>query len=254
MFVLFKEMRRVQQLKRQVSSYVLRDRATPVPHSVRALSHVLDDLCQDLYQLQALADSDFSHSWSIALQDVMETQTQENKKSMRTSAQIGSLSRLAYIFLPLQLTTSILGMNLQIFGSGTSGMPTFVGILILLCALSFLPVVLPNFKATGRGLSAWQYSRRVGLLYALFSFTHTKLLSDLLWDCGISRDLEYFGEPGVSKRNVGDPHWKNLRQMLFQDLKEERFSLFPTFWENRLGKIFEIIDKPQWGKEKLHRA
>lgn len=252
---LFRDIREVQQLKRQVSSFVLQDGSVPPYPFLRSACRILEDLCQDLQQLQSLQRSTDGGNANERLRELIQEQTEESQESLRTSVQVGRLSRLAYLFLPLQLTTSILGMNLEVFGAGSLAVYTFFSILGLLCTFSFLPIALPEIlplEILSRWRSAQQYSRRVAYLYVLFYFTHGKSLNDSLWGCGISYDIGHF-QGRRRRRDVTGPGWKSSQDRLLVRLKEERLSFFPQFWQERVKEIFEIIDKPQWGREKSHQ-
>ena len=251
---LFREARDVQKLSRQIEIFHSHYPARAESMSGDPACNILRDLSLGLLQLQAL---DRAHDVSIGndyLCQLIEDQTEESKESTKTSVQIGRLSRLAYVFLPLQITTALLGMNLEMFGSGNLKIGTFVAIFIGLGLLSFLPK-MPHNRVSWC-LRLWRYSRRVSFIYTCFCATHASESNDLLWGCGISWDLSCFGNPTVRKRNLHSPEeyelWPQTRQELAAKLKTDLLPFFPTFWQAKVNEIFEIIDQPRWGREKLH--
>ena len=244
---IFKDIRQVQELKRQISSFAMRGTSIGSAPSLQPAINILENLCQDLYQLQSLDRSKDVMTGNDYLGQLIEDQTKETRQSLSTSEQISRLSRLAFIFLPLQLTTSILGMNLELFGAGTLAVKSFVGILTLLCVISFLPVVLPQLQTVEiirRGISAWQYSRNVGFIYICFALTHTTSMGDDMWkESGIPSDIAHF-RGAYYRRPIGDVVWTRYREDLAERLRRERWSFFPDFWRGKLSEIYEIIDKP----------
>ena len=81
------------------------------------------------------------------LNNTMEAQTEEARTSKETSLKIGWLSQIAFFFLPLQLTTSILGMNFKAFGNGNVHTSTFVGLALGIATFALLPVLWRFSKA-----------------------------------------------------------------------------------------------------------
>jgi len=57
---------------------------------------------------------------------VIQAQADAAKEAKNTSAKLGLLNQLAYVFLPLQLTASIMGMNLRNFDTGNLELWTFL--------------------------------------------------------------------------------------------------------------------------------
>lgn len=251
---LFREISQAQKLIRQIQAFNYRYPLRAEPDFGNTACRVLANLMQDLQQLEALGRAQEVSTSNNYLGRMIEDQTTETKESTKTSIQIGRLSRLAYVFLPLQITTSLLGMNLELFGSGSLSMRTFIGILVGLCLLSFLPIV-PHERVS-QCFRLWQYSSKVSVIYTCFCATHASAVNDLLWDSGISWDVKYFSVPGWHKRNTLSPSpdevWLKQRHKLVRRLSSDRLSFFPTFWQEKLKEVFKIIDKPQWGREKLH--
>jgi hypothetical protein len=133
--------------------------------------------------------------WNVQiLHETMEAQTEEARASKETSKKIGTLTQVAFIFLPLQLTTSLLGMNLQAFGNGSVQTSTFVGLAVDIIFCSMVPVL---WMPSGEILHFIHIARcllEAAAIYGLFWLFHPRALTNELWNlglhCGIARRFD----------------------------------------------------------------
>ncbi|KAL8832900.1 MAG: hypothetical protein Q9170_004680 [Blastenia crenularia] len=221
---------------------------------------LLSQLTDDSQRLLSFSHADQRSSESDYLGKLMEAQVDEAKEAKATSAKLGRLSQLAYIFLPLQLTASAMGMNLKEFGTGNIELRTFLTMFAIIATLSFVPMLYPLVAAVigtrlSQIFSVMEHSPRAGFLFGWFCIFHRHTTNNKVFKSGIEWVLIVF--QGLrTKRKTGAPGWGHLRQEITTLLNSGRFQLFPRYWQGVLDEIYGIIDSPQWGKKdpSLHTA
>lgn len=109
----------------------------------KELCRILYELTEDSKDLLLLSRAENRANESSDLGELIQAQVDEAKEAKDTSVKLGNLSQLAYVFLPLQLATSVMGMNLKTFGTGTVELRTFLIIFVIIATLSFVPILLP---------------------------------------------------------------------------------------------------------------
>jgi len=193
---------------------------------------------------------DFDH-----LGKLIEEQVDEAKEAKNTSAKLGLLSQLAYVFLPLQLTASIMGMNLRDFGTGNIELWTFLLMLVVVATFSFIPLVLEPIRAGIPRISAimqiMKYSPRAGLSFGWFCLFHRKSINDHVWISGLSWDIR-FSKGETTRRKVGADGMETRRKDRAIALKGRHFRNFARYWQGVLDELFEIIDRSRWGRKDMN--
>lgn len=71
--------------------------------------------------------------------EVFQAPADAAKEAKNTSAKLGLLNQFAYVFLPLQLTASIMAMKLRNFGTGNNELWTFLLILVAVATILSYP-------------------------------------------------------------------------------------------------------------------
>ncbi|KAL8917771.1 MAG: hypothetical protein Q9208_007752 [Pyrenodesmia sp. 3 TL-2023] len=222
-------------------------------NSGHEILRLLQQLTKDYQALLSFYQDHDRSNESRDLGKLMQAQIAEAREAKQTSAKLGQLSELAYIFLPLQLTVSAMGMNLQNFGTGNIQVNTFFLTLAIIAALSFTPMLFPLFFGPWKARLSQirdvaRYSRRAGFLYGWFCLCHRARTNDKLWDCGIGYDMGYF-KGSNAKRAIHGEGWPNRRAGLTVILRSPPFIFFPQYWQKLLDELYSIIDTPQWGKK-----
>lgn len=221
---------------------------------------LLSQLTEESQRLLSFWHNQDRSSESEDLRRLIQAQVDETKQAKKTSAELGRLSQLAYIFLPLQLTTSAMGMNLKDFGTGTIEMRTFLLMFGAIAALSLVPLLYPLISKLindriPQMIAMMKYSRRAGFLFGLFCLFHRRETNDSLLQCGIKWDLDSF-EGRQGKRPGDNFYVTDQRDKLSTSLKKQWLVGFPRFWQKVCDEIFNIIDAPRWGGKDtgLHTA
>ena len=208
---------------------------------------------EDLIRLRAhYVENQQSMDSSIA-RDLMSEQKEETRESKETAISVGKLTTLATVFLPLGVTTSLLGMNLQLFGTGTISLSTFV--LSALAAYTFaaLPFLgdLLSF-VLGTRISAVidlaSYSPWAALIFGFFCLFHSRKLNNDLWGCGIRYDIDFFQHRVRKPRDKNGDGWKLSRRELKDALNKRSRWFYEKFWSAKLDELFLFIDTPGWEK------
>ncbi|KAF2237992.1 hypothetical protein EV356DRAFT_332540 [Viridothelium virens] len=254
--ILFDDIRQTVVLRRQIESFLHASyvQGTEMDRTTKfgfEACRLLCELTEDLERLRSSCKTGDRSSQTEYLEELMQAQVDEVKASKATSEQLGLLSRLAYVFLPLQLTTSVLGMNLRDFGSGQVELRTFLVVLSTITSLSFVPLLFPlvfgpPWKRIPQVYEISRYSLRVGLLFGWFCFFHSEHINDRVWESGIEWDVKAFEIRSAFRRDIGSEKWTNRRRGVLEALERQHFSFFPGYWQTLLDKLFEIVDSPGW--------
>ena len=257
---LFEETRRLVTLRRQIKAFLTAfddtdsDESWEIARGEEACRS-LRELAEDLESLSRLHRHDARSYEFENLKEMMEAQVNEAKQAKSTSVKLGYLIHLAYVFLPLQLTASTMGMNLQIFGAGTIELRTFLAMFITIALLSFVPVVFPlvSFEPPikdriSQVYAVFKLSHRAGLLFGSFCLFHQQSINDKLWDSGISADVSAFLEVATEDRPIKAWERARRRTAISKALRSGPFGFFPRYWQGVLDELFKIIDAPEWGR------
>ena len=256
--MLYEDIRDISELRRSIESLLNFHCCKPVQSHLQIergqeIRRHLQALIDDLKDLKSFYESNSRSTENDYLGELIQSQVDRADEAKEVSSKLSRLSQLAYVFLPLQLSTSVLGMNLKEFGTGNIGMKTFVSVLVMIAILLFVPIIWPFvwsclFEATWQTITRIQsirgYSSRVALLYGWFCICHSKKLNNELWGSGIEHDLKFF-EGKFFNRKLGESRWSRVHERIFNSLKQDVLSFFPKYWQEVLDEIFRIIDEPQ---------
>jgi hypothetical protein len=151
------------------------------------------------------------------------------------------------------VTTSLLGMNLQLFGTGTISLSTFVLSALAaytFAALPFLGDLLSFVFGTriSEVIDLASYSAWAALIFGFFCLFHSRKLNNDLWDCGIRYDIHFFQQRVRQPRNKNGDGWKSNRRELKDALNKRSRWFYEKFWSAKLDELFLFIDTPGWEK------
>lgn len=120
-----------------------------------------------------IQDSDSNYKGELAAE-----QLEESKESKATAISLGTLSNMAFLYLPINFVCAMLGMNLSILGQGKAPMWVFLVLVVFFSLLTYLPILLPRMDERRVRLYrvayhlAWR-SVPAGFWFLAFSLTHT---------------------------------------------------------------------------------
>ena len=219
---------------------------TSVLDKIREAEAVLEELYSEYRQRMQLSSSE-------TISELMHEQKEETRESKKTAIRVGRLTTLATVFLPLSVTTSLLGMKLQIFASGSIQLGTFTILAVLAYGLAALPFFrdILLFIVDDRVLQAIElskYSVWAAMTFGSFCLCHSKKTNDHLWGSGLSYDMNTFKGIGTRPSRGDEPANTRERNRLRSALKRRRFSPFSGFWRKRVEDLFVFIDTPGWEK------
>jgi hypothetical protein len=205
--------------------------------------HNVHDHVTDIEMLITRYDANISiYEWKIrSLGDwykgtIASEQLDEARESKATAVSLGKLSTLAFLYLPLNSVCALLGMNLSIYGQGEVPVWVFLGLVILFCFLTYLPLILP--KVDPRKVRVYRLAYRLtwhsplaAFWFLAFYMTHTLLQTFEIMNFGLAQEL--LGYKG--QRTKG---WTNDRSdnyfdgAIFGNLK---------FWKGKIDIIFLAV-------------
>ena len=174
----------------------------------------------------------------------------ESRRSIEQSTSTKRLSQLAYIFLPLSLSTSIFGMNvielqniqLRIF-FGTAGVALAISLILWLCLGWFSrPEFVDNVIGIGKAITIlikffWQAPSHAAILI-LFGLCHSTTRTRLvmfqigLWDL-------------IWLKQAPRPTGYSLKSLIGQK------DFWSRFWYRKVAHVEDFINTSQWRKRYL---
>ncbi|KAL9620226.1 MAG: hypothetical protein Q9160_005235 [Pyrenula sp. 1 TL-2023] len=251
------EIRHLRDLRYETESFLKQisyDQNEKLPKNDRnrEICRLLLDLEECLKDLLSLYLAKGRETQSEYLGKLSQAQIDQAKEAKETSKSLGYLSRLAYMSLPLQLTTSAMGMNLKVFGTGNVELKTVIFMLSMLASLSFVLVLLPlifsaRFKRLSQIGEASRYSKRAALLFAWFCLFHGKTVNDKVWESGMSYDINFFKGQISTSRTVNAEGWASHRNRKRDELRSIFIPVFPpSYWKGVLDELINTIDSPRW--------
>lgn len=258
-YSLFCEIQQLVPLRRQVEVFLARFDGAQVSSDYeisqgQEICRLLCELTEDINALLSFHHAKENSSNSNYHGEVIQAQADAAKEAKNTSAKLRLLNQLAYVFLPLQLTASIMGMNLRNFGTGNIELWTFLLILVAVATISFIPLVLQPLTAgiprIREIMEIMEYSPRVGYLFGWFCLFHHKSINDKIWYSGICSDIRFF-KTQSTRQIRADKHIITIREGISTTLRGRHVRIFARYWQGVLDELFEIIDRPQWGRKDM---
>jgi hypothetical protein len=231
----------------------------------------LQRLNSDFRNIQADYRRSEKQDDAVTLNNTMEAQTEEARQSKATSLKVSWLTQIAFFFLPLQMTTSILGMNLEAFGNGNVQASTFVVMALGIAIFATLPILWKLSEAdiiSFRIRRVAKCSPSAALIYGLFWLSERYTvwvsqpdsldLSHWLWYLAFHEDIaRRFDHQYISSRMTPE-EMEEIHQRFLKNVKtSSSFHLSHSFWRRRITKLFSIINDPDWAqprkRDKGHR-
>ena len=161
----------------------------------------LQDLVTDVEMLLSLYDNTMRiYEWHINNIESMDKselaveQLAEAKESKDTAISLGRLSKLAFLYLPINSVCTILGMNLSIFGQGEVPVWVFLMLVVFFGLLTYLPVYLPTIdeQTSQRNRLVYHLARRsvpAGFWFPAFTLNHNYRQNFEIMNAGLAQVL-----------------------------------------------------------------
>ena len=184
-------------------------------------------------------NTDFQHG-------LIREQLAEARESKAAAISVGRLTKLAFIYIPLNFVCAMLGMNLSIFGAGTIPLWIF----FLVSALVLMATTVPILRVISKSLRAEtpnlrlacklaMHSPSAGFWYGAFCITHSSEQIKILRYSGINWVLER------GQKSVGPRRWVSSYEVQDDFYKRARLGS-DAFWKGRVEYIYSFIDTVGW--------
>lgn len=143
--------------------------------------------------------------------EFLEVQLSEAKKSTKTAVSVARLTKLVFIFIPLNFITSFFGMNVRAFGNGNVELWIVITSAVVLTCLTFCPFIgrFISLDITASVIKLFLISPRIGFWLCGFVLLHfSKTNADFC-----SQKIFHFVSKGVRGRilrsRCDEAFWKS---------------------------------------------
>ena len=210
------------------------------PYRRKLQSHLTDvEMLLSLYDnTMRIYESYINESGSSYRATLASEQLEEAKESKATAISLGRLSKLAFLYLPINFVCAMLGMNLSIFGQGDVPVWVFFILVVLFGLVTYSPIYLDTIDKRTRRLHrvAYHLARRsvpAGFWFLAFTSTHSYLQNFEIMNAGLAQVL--LGYTGSRTRG-----WTDGRRDRFF----EKATLgSEAFWKEKVKKIFLAVEE-----------
>lgn len=165
-------------------------------------------------------------------------QLEEAIQAKLTAKNLGKLSNLAFLYLPLNFVCAMLGMNLSIFGQGQVPVWVFLVLVVFFSLLTYFPIYLSAIEQ--RRVRLWRLAYHLtwrsvpaGFWFLAFSETHNYYQNFEVMNSGLAQVL--LGDTG--RRTKG---WVDGRD---DQLFESATWGSEAFWKKKVKKIFLAVEE-----------
>jgi hypothetical protein len=165
-------------------------------------------------------------------------QLEEAKQSKATAKNLGKLSHLAFLYLPLNFVCAMLGMNLSIFGQGQVPVWVFFVLVVLFSLLTYFPIYLAAIDT--RRLRLWRLAYHLtwrsipaGFWFLAFSETHNYYQNFEVINSGLAQVL--LGYTGRRTKGLVDRRDDKLFESTTWGSE--------AFWKDKVKKIFLAVEE-----------
>ena len=168
-----------------------------------------------------------------------ETQLMDSRKSIEASVGVARLSKLAFVFIPLNFVCAMFGMNLSIFSTGSVPLWMFFLAAAMCTAVITIPIwnlIIKSIKKNTIDIRLasqlfWR-SPIIGFWYAASQLTHCERWK--FRKCGIEQVL-------IGHQKSPGPFFAGMEGYRIRILHGRS-----EFWKCKIRLIFEYIDAPGW--------
>ena len=205
----------------------------------------LESLLTDVEMLLSLYDNTMRiYEWHINNTEsdykatLASEQLAEAKESKATAISLGRLSKLAFLYLPMNFVCAMLGMNLSILGQGDVPVWVFFMLVIFFGLLTYPPIYLDTIDEQTRRHCrlAYHLARRsvpAGFWFLAFTLTHSDGQNFDIMNSGLAQ--VFLGYTGSKTKG-----WIDERHDRFF----EKATLgSEAFWKERVKKIFLAVEE-----------
>ena len=216
---------------------------TPSRAELRTLIRDLEEILERTHKGQRQLES-FMAEWST------ERSLQHSHKSVQYADSVGRVTVLAFVFIPVSFVTSLFGMNLQAFGSGSLRawvvIIVTIGVVVLTSSIWFVSHWFTNRlrRLLERLNGFWRYRRfwlamaRGSLFRAFWMFAFMLAHEPDYYELF----LKYLGFENIKHP---DGPWEPPRYETELTVLEERIT---PFWNRKARFILVVTRRPSWFK------
>ncbi|KAH7379946.1 hypothetical protein BKA64DRAFT_648240 [Cadophora sp. MPI-SDFR-AT-0126] len=187
------------------------------------------------------------HYERLKREELSDAQLEEARKSTQTAISVARLTKLAFIFIPLNFVTSFFGMNMTQFGTGGISLWVFFITAPTLICITLIPFIgkVVSRDVTFAFLKLANISLRVGFWFFAFSLFHTNATNQRLFNSS----MLYLLNKGRTKKLVKDAdeleenHWAQKF-----DWRDKNW--YRRFWLRKVVLIMTFVhmqvDREEW--------
>ncbi|KAL9057561.1 MAG: hypothetical protein Q9162_002294 [Coniocarpon cinnabarinum] len=151
-------------LQRKINNFLgLYSRSVRKDEPLKTFFHDIDDQQQSFLSARRIFDAYQAQSQQNHTSDLVSRQLKETQKSIQSAISVQRLSRLGFVYIPLNFVCAMLSMNMAAFGQGTLSMWLFFLLGLLFIALTTMPLLFAtelerlNYETARIGLQiAWR--------------------------------------------------------------------------------------------------
>lgn len=211
--------------------HTLRLLSTTSPSKRSSLASKFRGLNTDLEHLVQKTKKAMKFGTFFLNSELAQMQIEEAEKNKATAEGVASLTIVATIYIPLNFAASFFGMNMSAFGNGTVQLSTYVGAVLFVATLTFIPFVSQFAKWArshpGLNESMWSMSWRLARVapikafwLAIFCISHSQ------------RDIHLIG-----LRGLYTSQWGRVQTYPFT-LPKGQF--LGAFWETKMQAAIRV--------------
>ncbi|KAF2272667.1 uncharacterized protein EI97DRAFT_445591 [Westerdykella ornata] len=233
----------LEAFRRTLANFIAADKTQA--ESTLQLKALLDDCDQLLLRLeQAIKTYSQLHK-----NEVLAEQLQETRESKQASISVNRLTKLAFVFIPLNFICALFSANLLILGDGVS-LWVFAVAAVVAVTLTILPVlgsIISYIRTAWASIKrnilrhvwyalylAW-HSPRAGVYYALFCLSHDADTNVMLW----------------RKVYIFRWRWDRISDLLTFEFIPDHGRAEDKMWKRRIQIINDLLGDPNGHKRRF---
>ena len=243
----------ISNMQREINNFLgSQSQVARVLEPLKTLFNDIDHQKQFLLSAERIFDACRNQDEQSNIRFLINEQLEETQKSKDTAIGVQRLTRLGFVFIPLNFVCAMLGMNMAAFGQGTLSMWWFFFLGFLFLGLTTIPV---NFATELDRLDrhfislalqiAWR-SPVAAFWYICYGLTHNSANLADLNDAGLIQALQ--GSAIEMSDRIRDGKRGGALYWYCGWSAEGKGDSSGYFWLSKLQHIFRLLDTPDWEK------